>query len=135
MEIREYSTYREDEILQLYASVGWTAYTDDPVALRGGFEHSLLTLAAYEGEQLVGMIRVVGDGYTIVFIQDILIRPEYQRKKIGTKLIASVLQRFSHVRQIELATDLSPGTGEFYRAQGFLEMSEVGCCAFMYVTD
>ena len=30
MEIIEYQTYREKEILPLYASVGLTAYTDTP---------------------------------------------------------------------------------------------------------
>lgn len=30
MEIREYKTYNESEILRLYTSVGWTAYTDQP---------------------------------------------------------------------------------------------------------
>ena len=68
MEIREYRTYNEQEILPLYTSVGWTAYTDAPDTLRQGFEHSLLTLAAYENGQLVGLIRTVGDGYTIVFV-------------------------------------------------------------------
>ena len=29
MEIREYTQYREAEILPLYAAVGWTAYTQD----------------------------------------------------------------------------------------------------------
>ena len=48
MEIRAYTEYNEAEILGLYASVGWTAYTDDPAALRNGFANSLLTLAAYE---------------------------------------------------------------------------------------
>lgn len=60
MEIRAYQTYNEGEILSLYTSVGWTAYTDHPEVLRKGFDHSLLTLAAYEGEQLLGIIRVVG---------------------------------------------------------------------------
>lgn len=68
MEIREYSTYREDEILNLYSSVGWTAYTDVPEFLREGFRHSLLVLAAYEEDELLGILRAVGDGYTIVWI-------------------------------------------------------------------
>ena len=80
MEIREYRTYNEAEILRLYASVGWTAYTDHPEVLKKGFENSLLTLAAYEGDQLLGIIRAVGDGHTIVFVQDILVFPEQQRK-------------------------------------------------------
>ena len=56
MEISEYRTYKEAEILPLYESVGWTAYTDQPEVLRKGFENSLLTLAAYEGDQLLGII-------------------------------------------------------------------------------
>ena len=72
MEIIEYQTYREEEILPLYTSVGWTAYTDDPAALERGFRHSLLVLAAWEDGELAGLIRAVGDGATIVFIQDIL---------------------------------------------------------------
>ena len=47
MDIREYKTYDETEILGLYASVGWTAYTEQPESLRRGFEASLLVLAAY----------------------------------------------------------------------------------------
>src|SRR5699024_7342854 len=75
MEIKEYLSYDEKEILALYESVGWTAYTENPAALRLGFAHSLLTLAAYEGERLLGLVRTVGDGHTIVFIQDILVHP------------------------------------------------------------
>ena len=41
MEIREYKTYNESEILRLYTSVGWTAYTDQPEVLRKGFEGSM----------------------------------------------------------------------------------------------
>ena len=131
MEIREYKTYNEPEILHLYASVGWTAYTDQPEVLRKGFENSLLTLAAYEGDQLLGIIRAVGDGYTVVFVQDILVFPEHQRKGIGTALIKALLDGYSHVRQIELATDNTPKTIAFYKSMGFREMSEIGCCGFM----
>jgi len=84
MEIREYTVYNEKEILALYASVGWTAYTDHPDVLRKGFEKSLLTLAAYEGDQLLGLIRTVGDGETVIFIQDLLVYPEHQRRGVGS---------------------------------------------------
>ena len=67
MEIREYRQYDEREILLLYASVGWTAYTDQPETLRRGFENSLLTLAAYEENRLIGILRAVGDGPTITY--------------------------------------------------------------------
>ena len=37
-------------------------------------------MAAYDEDRLVGLIRVVGDGLTIVFIQDLLVYPQYQRQ-------------------------------------------------------
>ena len=133
MEIREYKIFNEAEILRLYRSVGWTAYTDHLEVLQKGFEKSMLTLAAYEGDQLLGIIRAVGDGHTIVFVQDILVFPEYQRKGIGTALLQAMLDRYSHVRQIELATDNTPKTIAFYKTMGFCEMSEIGCCGFMRI--
>ncbi|MDD6316377.1 MAG: GNAT family N-acetyltransferase, partial [Clostridia bacterium] len=112
---------------------GWTAYTDHPEVLRQGFENSLLTLAAYKDDQLLGIIRTVGDGHTIVFVQDILVYPEHQRKGIGTALLQAILDRYHHVRQIELATDNTEKTIAFYKSMGFKEMSEIGCCGFMKV--
>ena len=133
MNIREYPVYREEEILRLYSAVGWSAYTDDPEALRKGFEQSLLVLAAYEDDELTGIIRVVGDGATIVFVQDILVFPEYQRKGIGTALLKEILARYSHVRQIELATDNTEKTVAFYKSCGFLPYSEMDCEGFMRI--
>lgn len=113
MQIKEYKTYNEAEILNLYASVGWTGYTDCPEALRLGFENALLTLAAYEGEELLGIIRTVGDGYTVVFVQDILVFPKYQRKGVGTALLKAILKRYVNVRQIQLTTDNREDTIDF----------------------
>ena len=115
LEIREYLQYREEEILPLYAAVGWTAYTERPEALRRGFERSLLKLAAYEDGHLQGILRAVGDGETVVFVQDILVN------------------RYSAVRQIELMTDNTPKTLAFYHSMGFQELSELGCCGFMRI--
>ena len=131
MEIREYTEYREEEILRLYTAVGWTAYTDNPDTLEQGFCHSLLTLAAYEGDELIGLIRAVGDGSTIVFIQDLLVDPAHQRQGIATALVRAVLARYPDVRQVELVTDNTPRTIAFYRSLGFTEFSEIGCCGFM----
>ena len=40
--IKEYKDYDEQEILNLYTSVGRTAYTDDSASLKAGFENFLL---------------------------------------------------------------------------------------------
>lgn len=135
MKIRDYKTYNEAEILRLYSSVGWTAYTDHPELLKKGFENSMLVLAAYENENLLGLIRTVGDGETIVFVQDILVFPEYQRKGIGSALLQAIFDRYSQVRQIELVTDNEEKTSAFYHSIGFKEMSEVGCLGFMKIKE
>ena len=132
MEIREYKEYNEEEIVRLYTAVGWKAYTENLPALREGYKNSMLILAAYEGDELLGIIRAVGDGATIVFVQDIIVFPDKQRKGIGTALLKAVLDRYSNVRQIELATDNTEKTIAFYKSIGFSEMSEIGCCGFMF---
>jgi GNAT superfamily N-acetyltransferase len=131
MEIREYTEYKEDEIYKLYTEVGWKAYTADMPALKQGYRNSLLVLAAYEDNELLGIIRAVGDGYTIIFIQDILVYPDRQRQGIGTALLKAVLERYPNVRQIELVTDNTEKTIAFYKSMGFSELSETGCCGFM----
>ena len=131
VEIREYTEYNEKEIVRLYTEVGWTAYTDNLSILRKGFENSLLVLGAYENNELAGIIRVVGDGFTIVFVQDILVFPDQQRKGVGRALLQEIFDRYKNVRQIELATDNTPKTIAFYKSMGFSEFSEFGCCGFM----
>ena len=129
--IIEYQTYREEEILPLYASVGWTAYTDAPDALRRGFVKSLLTLAAYEEKTLVGLARAVGDGETVVLVQDLLVFPQHQRLGIGTALMRAMMDRFANVRQFQLLTDDTEKTLAFYRSLGLHDLSSLGCQGFM----
>ena len=131
MEIKEYTKFKADEILQLYTQVGWTAYTEDMPALECGYKNSLLVLAAYENEELLGIVRVVGDGATIILVQDILVYPQKQRQGIGTSLLKAVLERYADVRQIQLVTDNTPKTVAFYQSLGFVELEKLGCCGFM----
>ncbi len=130
MEIREYREYNEREILPLYAAAGWTAYTAHPETLRKAFESSAIILAAYEGDKLTGLLRAVGDGQTVMFIQDLLVDPEHRRKGAGTALLKAIQERFRHVRQMHLVTDDTPETAAFYQAAGFTELSEAGCLGF-----
>lgn len=131
MEIKEYTEFKADEILRLYTQVGWTAYTENMPALEQGYKNSLLVLAAYENEELLGIVRVVGDGATIILVQDILVYPQKQRHGIGTALLKAVLERYADVRQIQLVTDNTPKTVAFYQSLGFVELEKLGCCGFM----
>ena len=131
--INEYKYYNAEEILNLYNSVGWCSYTNRLEMLEHAFEHSLKILGAHDGEKLVGIIRVVGDGFSVLFIQDILVLPEYQRKGIGTKLLKSMLALYPEVYQTQLVTDKTEKTVEFYKSCGFLPYSETGCEGFIKI--
>ena len=128
--IKEYKTYNETEILNLYKSVGWTNYTNHPEMLKNAYAHSLKILGAYENERLVGIIRVVGDGHSVVFIQDLLVYPEYQRQGIGTVLLKQILQDYSHVYQKHLLTENTEKTIRFYKSLGFTMDTDMDCRAF-----
>ena len=131
MTIKPYTQYNETEILPLYKSVGWRNYYEHPEMLPKAYAASLCILGAYEGEKLVGILRAVGDGHSILFIQDILVYPEYQHRGIGTALVKAVLEQYPHVYQIELATDNTEKTVSFYKSLGFRPMEEIGCRGFL----
>lgn len=128
--IKEYGNYQEPEVLALYQSVGWSAYYGKPEALKAAFARSLCVLGAYAEGRLVGLIRAVGDGVSIVFIQDVLVEPGFQRRGIGRRLVAELLRRYRHVRQLHLMTDDLPETVAFYKAVGFTPTEEVHFRAF-----
>lgn len=131
MEIREYKTFRPEEIIHLYRSVGWTNYLERTESLEKAYANSLFILGAYDTDHLVGIIRAVGDGQTIVFIQDIIVLPEYQRQGIGTKLLRSVIEKYKHVYQMELLTDNTEKTKAFYHSVGFVASDDINCVAFV----
>lgn len=132
MTLRELTAFDLGKILPLYTAVGWTNYTDRPEMLKNALHHSLLVLGAFDDDgRLVGLLRAVGDGSSVVFIQDVLVYPEYQRQGIGTALFRALMERFPDVYQMELFTDDTPETAAFYRSLGFVRDSEIGCCGFM----
>ena len=128
--IKEYGTYNEAEILNLYKSVGWTNYINHPKMLENAYANSLRILGAYEDEKLIGVIRIVGDGYSVVFIQDLLVYPEYQRQGVGTALLKQILQEYKHVYQKHLLTENTEKTIQFYRSLGFTMDTDMECRAF-----
>jgi len=131
MEIRPYSHYAESEILPLYKAVGWSNYYERPEMLCKAFQNSLCVLGAYEDNTLVGILRAVGDGASILLIQDILVYPQYQRQGIGTKLMQTVLEEYKNVYQVQLMTDDTEKTVTFYKSLGFRPVQEYGGCGFM----
>lgn len=120
-------------VLEIYDSVGWTNYTDRPTMLQKSLEHSLLVLAAFDGDRLVGLLRAVGDGHSIVFIQDILVLPIYQRQGIGRQLLEQAITHFPGIYQLHLLTDNTEKTRSFYEELGFTAVDILDCVAYTYL--
>jgi len=118
-----------EEVLGLYRAAGWTEYLKDVEGLRTGIAASLLNVVAREDGLVAGYARVVGDGATVIVIQDLLVRPDCQGRGLARSLVESVLQRYPKVRQRILLCDavLEP----FYKKLGFRSGRELGCSLMM----
>ncbi|MHA7239805.1 GNAT family N-acetyltransferase [Arthrobacter sp. TMS1-12-1] len=112
------------EVLALYGAVEWLAYTKEPDNLRRALEGSSTLVAARDGETLVGLARVVSDGASICYLQDILVRPSHHRRGIGRALAERALEQYPHVRQKVLITDDEPQQKAFYEALGYTQTEE-----------
>lgn len=125
MNFRTGTDLTQDDVVRLYASVGWTAYTNDPVRLTAAVAASLHVVTAWDGDRLVGLARVVGDGLTIAYLQDILVDPENQRSGVGRELFRRAFAPFEGVRQKLLLTDDEPRQLAFYASMGFIEIRDL----------
>lgn len=115
-----------DEVVSLYASVGWTAYTDHPGTLAAAVAGSTHVVTARSDGRLVGLARVVSDGASICYLQDVLVHPDLRRSGVGRRLVQAVLAPYEHVRQKVLLTDDEPGQRAFYESLGYRETRDHG---------
>jgi|ETNmetMinimDraft_26_1059896.scaffolds.fasta_scaffold212605_1 ribosomal protein S18 acetylase RimI-like enzyme len=108
-----------DALCALYDALGWSAYTKDPEKLAAAVAGSSFVVTAVADNQLIGLARCISDDASIAYIQDILVREEYQRQGIGRALVNECLRRYAHVRQKVLLTDDRPEQLKFYDSFGF----------------
>ncbi|HFD2030652.1 TPA: GNAT family N-acetyltransferase [Clostridium perfringens] len=115
----------------MYNDVGWSSYTKDIDSLIKSIKNSLKVISVWDNDLLVGLIRVVGDGHSIIYIQDILILQKYQNRGIGKRLIEIILDKYKNVRQKVLLTDKEEKNILFYKKVGFSMAEEFGCVSFV----
>ena len=109
----------ESEVVDLYDAVGWRAYTDAPETLMAGLRGSLRVVVARSQGRLVGLARVVGDGATICYLQDVLVHPDARRQGLGGRVVQEAFAPFTAVRQHVLITDEEAEQKAFYESLGF----------------
>ena len=124
-----------DDVLHLYQAVGWTNYTNQLQMLAQALTHSLAIYLARDGEKIVGLVRLIGDGFSSVFVQDLIVLPTYQRQGIGSTLMKQALSDYKDTYQIQLATEESEKTLGFYRSLGFETLSSFQCTGMILVNQ
>ncbi len=116
-----------EQLLDLYNSVDWFAYTNTENApkLLTAFQNSTYSVTVWYGSKLIGLARGMSDDVSIFYLQDILIRPEFQGQGIGKQLLTNCLERFTHVRMKVLLTDDREQQLKFYEAMGFTNTKDI----------
>ena len=109
-----------ESIAALRRSVGWGGMEAE---LRNPALRDYLTIACYDGDELVGFLDVVSNGVTDAYIQDVMVRPDYQGRGIGTELMNRAMERLKNDRIYMIsviygAESLRP----FYERFGFCTM-------------
>ena len=79
-------------------------------------------IAVYEKEALIGYIDCVSNGVTDAYIQDLMVRPDYQGRGIGTDLMEKMIDylKNKHIYMISVVFDES--LKAFYKKFGFYNM-------------
>ena len=131
--IRKQEIVKLEDVLHLYQAVGWTNYTNQPKMLEQSLSHSLVIYLALDGDAVVGLIRLVGDVFSSVFVQDLIVLPSYQRQGIGSSLMKQALEDFKEAYQVQLATEQTEENVGFYRSMGFETLSTYDCTGMIWV--
>ena len=125
--IRKQEIVKLKDVLYLYQAVGWTNYTNQPQMLEQALSHSLAIYLALDGDAVVGLIRLVGDGFSSIFVQDLIVLPSYQRQGIGRSLMKEALEDYKDAYQVQLVTEQTEKNVGFYRSLGFEALSTYNC--------
>ena len=86
-----------EEFNLLYDDVGWGAYDDN--ITQKALDNTFYSVSAYDDNKIVGYGRIIGDTICFLYIQDIMVKPEYQGNKIGTMIMNKLLEKINEIKQ------------------------------------
>ena len=108
--------------LDIRASVHWKVLRKEQA--EKALNNSLYTVMAVENGKTIGMGRIVGDGAVICYIQDFVVRPEYQGTSIGRKMMERLIAHVEELRmdqsEMMLCLMCAKGRERFYEKFGFI---------------
>lgn len=111
-----------DDFNMLTESVGWGKRENDIV--KAALINTLYSLCVYDENRLIGYGRIIGDKTIFLYIQDIMVIPEYQGKQIGTGIMYKLLEQVDRYKKVNpnIRTYLGASKGKegFYEKFGFI---------------
>lgn len=78
-----------EEYIYLRNSVGWRVLQHDKI--EKGLNNSTYCVCIEDQDKIIGFGRIVGDGGTVFYIQDVIVIPSYQKQKIGTLIMEKIM--------------------------------------------
>jgi len=117
-------SWDNNEIADLYRAGGWWKEDYDPPALgaliRGSF--SFAVAVDTKTGKAIGMGRVISDGVSDGYIQDLVVVPEYRKSGIGREMVSALVERCLESGITWIALIAEPDTENFYTPLGFTPM-------------
>ena len=110
-----------EDIVELYkAGDWWQESPESRDVIPGMIKGSLCFMVARSLEgRIVGMARVISDGFSDAYIQDVVVLKSHRGQGIGRELIRKLTQ-FCVARKISwIGLIAEPGTQEFYEELGY----------------
>ncbi len=105
-----------NRILTMYRRAPLTRRVADPRKVQQMFEASSFVLTAWDGNNLVGLARVMSDGVLFSYLCDLAVEPDVQGLGIGRALIDAVLKKCKGTELLLRDSDIST---RFYEKLGF----------------
>lgn len=108
-----------EEYLRLRRAVGWNDVDPDGVAR--GLPRALYSVVLERHGEAVGCGRVVGDGGIYFYVQDVIVRPEFQGNGLGLRIMERVMSFIEGAATTGAFVGLmaAEGVEPFYERFGF----------------
>ena len=106
----------QDELNLLWLEA-WGSH--EPIDFPRILSRSLVHIAAYEDDRLVGFVNVAWDGGIHAFILDTCVTPRMRRRGIASRMVAEAINAARGRGAKWLHVDFEPHLTSFYRSCGF----------------
>lgn len=121
IDIKLVDKWPEEEIVNLYKSAGWWKNYYVPSKIKNMIKGSFAFAVAVDrnSNKAIGMGRVISDGISDAYIQDLVVLPKYRDSGIGKKLLKTLLNYCLSKKIVWIGLIAEPSQNGFYSNIGF----------------